>query len=130
MFDRINERLRWITHKGNRILFHDFSGLGSDELADQVRQNEQDAVRIGKNEAQLLLVLTDVTDSVIYPASMEALKQLAENAKPYVKASAVIGVTGARRTLLEVVRRFSRRDITSFDSKDEALDWLVKHAAS
>ena len=130
MPDRINDRLYWITHKGKRILFNDFTGLSADDLTNQVRQNEQDAVRAGKMEGGSLRVLTDVTNSLIFPAAADALKQLAESTKPYVTASAVLGVEGLRKTLLEIISKFSGRDIKNFDSREEALDWLVERVNS
>jgi hypothetical protein len=45
--------------------------------------------------------------------------------KPYIKASAIIGIAGLLNIALSSVERTAIRDIHSFDSETEALDWLV-----
>jgi hypothetical protein len=38
----------------------------------------------------------------------------------------VIGISGLQRLIYEAVQRFSQRNIPVFDSREEALTWLVK----
>jgi hypothetical protein len=51
--------------------------------------------------------------------------RVAANA-PYVRRAAVIGITGLQRLIYEAVQKFSQRNIPLFDSREEALAWLVK----
>jgi hypothetical protein len=53
------------------------------------------------------------------------MKEVAASNAPWVKASAVIGVSGLLQVALIAVTRFSKRNILAFSTKEEALDWLA-----
>jgi len=44
---------------------------------------------------------------------------------PHVRRAAVIGINGLQRLIYEGVQAFTRRRIPLFESRREALDWLV-----
>jgi hypothetical protein len=48
--------------------------------------------------------------------------------RPFTKASAVVGITGSRKFLLQVVNTFSSQDNRPIDSVDEAKDWLAEQS--
>jgi hypothetical protein len=50
---------------------------------------------------------------------------VAENA-PYVRRAAVVGISGLQRLIYEGVQAFSRRRIPLFESRQEALRWLIQ----
>lgn len=57
--------------------------------------------------------------------AVEEIKAYAKFNTPYVKASAVVGVTGIRRVILEAIIKLTGRAVVSFASEEEALDWLA-----
>jgi hypothetical protein len=42
-----------------------------------------------------------------------------------VHKTAILGITGARRALLDIVVRFSGMQVVPFDDVQKAKDWLV-----
>jgi hypothetical protein len=73
-----------------------------------------------------VLTLNDVTGTSFDSESVAVLKSRVAANAPYVKRAAVIGISGLQRLIYEAVQRFSERNIPVFDSREEALDWLVK----
>jgi hypothetical protein len=115
---------RWETHKGVRFFYFDLSDFGLDDAALIKEIDEADAV-IMAEPRNSVLILNDVHDSV---GSMRVIRHLelsAERSTPFITRAAVVGVAGAKRILLEVVNRFSRRPIVAFNDVEEAKDWLV-----
>ena len=116
------ERVRFITHREKEILFLDFSNT----LPHEVLQTIEDAKRvISARPERSLLTLTDVTNARFNEAVGDGLKQFTAHNKPYVKAGAVVGVTGLKRIIFSAVIAFSRRNIETFDDIEQAKRWLA-----
>jgi hypothetical protein len=59
---------------------------------------------------------------------MDAFNRAAIRLKPYFKASAVVGVKGGKKFLLDVFNRFSGLGVRPFDDIEEAKNWLAEQA--
>jgi hypothetical protein len=116
-------RVRFIEHRGARILLIDFSGLQKTE--EILREVEVAREVVAGQPPASLRTLTHVKDARYTPPVMEALKQLTVHNKPYVTAAAVVGMEGLHRVLFRAVVLFSRRNIEAFDTVEEARDWLA-----
>jgi len=118
------DRTRFVDHKGTRILHFDYSGLRDPEEAiAEIRRSMEIAAR---QPPRSLLAMTTVRDARYNTAVLQALKELASHNEPYVKASAVVGMSGLHRIAYQAVILFSRRQIKTFDREEEAMDWLVQ----
>ena len=53
------------------------------------------------------------------------MKQFSAHNKPYVKAAAVVGITGLKKIIFGAVMAFSRRNLESFEDMEQAKRWLV-----
>ena len=53
------------------------------------------------------------------------MKDLTTHNKPYVKASAVVGVDGLKKVVFNAVQTVSGRHLSSFETADQAKAWLV-----
>jgi hypothetical protein len=117
------ERTRFIEHRGKRILLLDYAGI----------RDPQEAIREVRNSMQVvaaqppgsLLVLTQVRDARYNAAVLQQMKELAAHNAPYVRASAIVGMSGLHRIAYQAVILFSKRNIKVFDAEEEALDWLA-----
>jgi hypothetical protein len=58
-------------------------------------------------------------------ATVDKLKNLTRDNAPYVKNSAVVGVTGLQKVVLTAVSLFSNRKFNIFDDKMAAMDFLA-----
>ncbi len=116
------ERVKFIKHEEKDILFLDFSNTRTDEVLKII----EDAKRvISTKPMNSLLTLTDVTNARFNDEVNDGMKQFSAHNKPYVKAAAVVGITGLKKILFGAVMAFSKRNIVSFDNAEQAKRWLA-----
>jgi hypothetical protein len=120
------ERTRFIEHQGKRILLLDYAGVRDPEAA--LRDIQHSRQVVAAQPPGSLLVITVVRDARYNAAVLQGMKDLAAHNAPYVKASAVVGMSGLHRIAYQAVILFSKRNIKVFDQESEALDWLVTQA--
>lgn len=120
------ERTRFIEHQGHRILLLDYAGVRDPEEALRSIRHSMD--QVARQPPGSLLVMTVVRDARYNAAVLQGMKELAAHNAPYVKASAVVGMSGLHRIAYQGVILFSKRNIKVFDQESEALDWLVSQA--
>lgn len=117
-------RTSFIEHKGTQIVLLDFSGLtdlrATHEAIDEAKRFIAQQPRRGD-----LLTLTNVTGSHFDTDVVKRLRELAEHNRPYVKAGAVVGLTGLMRVVYTTLVHLTGRNLRAFDSIDEAKDYLV-----
>jgi hypothetical protein len=70
-------------------------------------------------------VLTNVIGTELSRTTSQIIKDFATQNKPYVKASAVVGVEGLKKIIYNAVQTVSGRHISSFDTMEQAKDWLA-----
>jgi len=87
-----------------------------DECARQVRQRSEKSV----------LTLTVVSRGAFNPEVVNKLKELTKGNVPYVRKAAVVGVTGLYKVVMMAVSIFSKRDFRLFDSKEDAISYLLQ----
>jgi len=127
MNQKYPEGAKIITHKGEDIIYLDYHGLKKPEdFQDKVGETIKRTKYYLENGIKDILVLTDLSDSYIYGDAPKYLKESTKMARPFVKKSAVIGISGAKRILLNMVNLFSGYETKAFQTKEEAIDWLVK----
>ena len=120
----MSERIRWITHKGKRILFSDYSGLKGEEYIAAIEALKQELVR--QPAGSIVLTLNDVTGSVASHPVVKKGQELeeAKNQRGVITFAAMVGLTGMKAALIQ----FVNRDAHVFASHEEAKDWLVAQA--
>jgi hypothetical protein len=118
------ERIRFIDHKGQRILVLDFSGIRDSDEA--LRTIEQAKREVARHPLGSLRIATLVREARYNSATLQGLKELAASNAPYVRASAVVGMSPLHRIAYQAVMLFSRRKIPTFEQETDALDWLVQ----
>lgn len=120
------ERVSFLTYRGRRILFADYSGLqDSDEILRTIETLKQ---TIGQEPEGSVLLLSNVRDAKTDGAITDAFKELVQHNKPYICASAVVGLGPLQRLVYETVQLFAKREIRTFDDMHKAKDWLVEQA--
>lgn len=72
-----------------------------------------------------LLVLTDVRDTVLSSEAVSIGKESSAQTTKHVRKTAVIGISGFRKVLIDAVSRFSGQRFALFDDVGGAKDWLV-----
>ncbi len=118
----VSERVKFINHAGKEILFLDFSGCTTNEVLATIEESKQ-VIRTRPEGS--VLTLTDVTNARFNEDITERMKEFTAHNKPYVKAAAIIGISGIKKIIFEAVMMFSKRKIHIFESIHEAKEWLV-----
>ena len=116
------QRVNFITHKNKRILLIDFTGVMPEDHTPIVARIKSMVSNEPKGSA---LTIIDATGMRLGLKMAQSLKDLANEDKPYVRASAVVGVDGPLGLLMEGVEKFSGRTFQRHASREQALDWLA-----
>jgi hypothetical protein len=115
-------RVQIVPHKSKQIVYLDFTGC---KVADLLPIIEEAKRVIASQPKESALILTNVTDTEISKDTSALMKDFTTHNKPYVKASAVIGVEGLKKIIYNAVQAVSGRHISSFSTLEQAKDWLV-----
>jgi hypothetical protein len=118
-------RVRIVTHRGTPIVFQDFSEVSTVEEGLRAIDEARVFVERQRQPAGVLL-LTDVSGSTFDQRVVDALKELAQHHKPFVAASAIVGLSPIQRVVYATVVKITGRIIRPFTTRDEAMDWLVE----
>jgi hypothetical protein len=117
------KRINFIIHKWRQILLLDISHCSSDEVIKTI----DEAIGVIRSQPESsLLILTDVKDAGYDLEVIEKLKEFTGGNKPYVRASAVVGLDGLQKVVYNAVTLFSKRTLPVFDDIENAKDWLIE----
>ena len=117
------ERIRFFDREGKRILLVDLSKCTARE-AEEITRRVPDVVTVEPRGS--VLILTDFEGSSFDAAALRAIKETAVFDKPFVKKSALVGILSLPREFHDEMESFSRRNFAIFDTREEALRWLVQ----
>ena len=116
--------LKWIQHKGKRILYMDIASQKTEELLDIVKRLKAE---IEKEPPDSVRCLCEVTGGKTNNEINEALKEFVKYVDPYIKMITVIGLEGLQTIVFNAVVMFTRtKKLTKKNSKEEALDYLAE----
>jgi hypothetical protein len=118
----VSDRLRFIKHKGEVIFSIDFSNCKEREmllLLDQVK------FIVARHPPGSMLTLADFTRAEIDKQVATRMKEVLVRDRPYVKKSAWVGTESVPHVFYENIKSFSQRDFPTFQTREEAMDWLV-----
>jgi hypothetical protein len=118
----MEERIRYINHKGQRVLLIDLSNCSAQEVS---RISLLVPAQTVTEPRGSVLLLADFTGAQFDKNSLEALKQATVFDRPHLKRSAWVGVETLPHVFYENIKSFSQRDLPTFKTREEALDWLV-----
>jgi hypothetical protein len=119
-------RSKWITYKGSNIFYQDFTDhnlLDSDAVKSELE--EVQAVVVSKPPASML-VLSDFSNTQIGRDLMDLLVASSHITKSHIKKTAVVGVTGTKRFLANVLVGFTGQQLSLFDTVEQAEEWLIQ----
>jgi len=123
----LDERLKYIKHKGHVIFVVDFRNCTAKELLlllDMVRAD------IARHAPGSMLTLVEFAGAQIDKNVATRMKEVLALDRPYVKRSAWVGAESLPHVYVEHFKNFSRRDIPAFKTREEAMDWLVQDEPS
>ncbi|MDM7926496.1 MAG: hypothetical protein QUS35_10820 [bacterium] len=117
------DRVRFVHHKGKKILIQDFSALKPGP--EFYRLVEQARVLIAAEPYRSVLTVVDATGSEFDSGVLQTLKEFVKVNTPYIKKTAVVGITGLKEVGLLAVSRGLGRPLDTCGTLQEALDMLA-----
>ena len=120
----MNKYLSWVSYGGKEILYCDFRNLETKDLIDGLRDSLNEIGSMNRND---LLFLFDVTDTFFERESFNVAVEFAKGVKPFRKKSALVGVTGGKKFLLNSILTITQTasQVKSFDDIDDAKKWIT-----
>ena len=115
-------KVQWITHKGKKVLFSDYSNVKSQAEMLSILNQYLEEVRASSGK---ILIFADVSDAATGPDFMKQAKEQGKSLIERTDKSAIIGITGLKGMLLKGYNLFSGDKMKPFSTKEEALDYLV-----
>jgi hypothetical protein len=115
-----------INYKGKNILCLDVSDL---KLADKKEFSQHVTYAreiIQSRPPKSLLLITNVSNTGFDTEVAAVMGEYASHNTPFVKASAVVGVSGVQKVVLTAIKALTGRDFYITDSMEEAQEWLIR----
>ena len=119
----MDERIRFVKHSGKQILQIDLSHCAGEEM---LVLFEEFRDLVARHPPNSLLILADFTCAHFDKPAITRMKELLVLDRPYVKRAAWVGTKSLPHVYYENVKSFSQRELPAFETRDEAMDWLVK----
>ncbi len=116
------DRIRFVTHRERQILLLDFSGCTAEEMAAMADDVPEVVTR---EPLHSVLLLADYSDAQFTRESVEHVKIAAVFDRPHLKRAAWVLTENLPKALYDSIRTFSAREIPTFTTREEALDYLV-----
>ena len=119
------ERVRVEMWLGKRIVVVDGTDVTGEEYATTMRQGSAFVTQQPPNS---ILLATVVTRARFGAGAAEHIKAYSRAIRPFVTASAVVGLSPLQRVIFSAVRPLLHATVRDFATLDEAKGWLVAAA--
>lgn len=118
-------RSLWIEHQGKRIFYQDFSKHFYNSSA--VRAELEDVQKVVSAEPKnSVLVLSDFRDTNVGSDLLASMNAASAATKAHVHKTAVLGVTGMKRKLADMLTLLTGQQLRYFDDIEAAKNWLAQ----
>ena len=119
--------VEFINYDGKEIYYLDASNQTTMNIQ-EIREDMENVKKlISSKPPKSVLMITNVTNARFNNEMVELFKEYANHNTPYVKASALVGVSGIQKVVLTTVKALTGRDYYLANSLEEAKEWVVRH---
>jgi len=118
----MEDRIRFVEHRGKKILLADISHCTPREVETLALLVPS---YVTSEPRGSVLLLADFTGAEFDRIAIDRLKEAAVFDRPHLKRSAWVGIEKLPKVFYEHIKNFSQRDLPAFKTREEAMDWLV-----
>ncbi len=118
-------RSYWIEYNGKQMFFQDFSKLFFNSSAVKAELDEVQKI-VKAQPLDSVLVLTDMRDTNVGSDLLPAMNAASAATKDHVHKTAVLGVTGIKRKLADLLTALTGQPLKYFDDVESAKRWLAE----
>jgi hypothetical protein len=123
------DRVRFIDHRGHRVLLLDYSGLRDEQ--EMLEMIEERTELVSHEPPGSVLTLADLTGAQLTRESMQRVKEANVLDQPFVRRAALVGAdTLQPKGAIESIKTFAGKNWGRFATREEALDWLTEGSAN
>jgi len=113
-----------INYRENSIYYIDFSNIKKqDEILKIINES---TTYIRKQHINSVLVMTNIENMFFNSVIRSEFLDFLKGNKPYIKRSAIIGMSGLQRILVNGLMSVSGRNVRSFDNEISAKEYIIK----
>ncbi|MFP4365071.1 MAG: hypothetical protein ACLFR1_14510 [Spirochaetia bacterium] len=113
-----------LEENGKQIVYMEFPESGAMDEIDQVISEGKGIIH--SSDPESVLALSNIKFQDPNPDIMKAIEGFTKSNKPYIKKSAVIGISGVKKALVNAIAGITGRNMKVCSSKEEAIDYLTK----
>jgi hypothetical protein len=118
-------RSNWIEYKGNKIFYQDFSKNFYNSAVVKAELAEVQKVVMAQPLGSVR-VLSDFRDTNVGSELLSAMNNASAATKAHVHKTAVLGVTGVKRKLADLLTALTGQPLKYFDDMEAAKKWLIE----
>ncbi|MGL1888622.1 MAG: hypothetical protein OCD76_19070 [Reichenbachiella sp.] len=119
----MSDRISLVPYKDIKVLYTDLSGL---PMEDAISVLEETLILVPKYPERSVYSLLNVKGMRFGTDVMKTFNKVGKNNGPYVKATAVCGLTSMTRLLAKGVVSASKRKADFFNEPEESKEWLYQ----
>lgn len=116
-------RTSTLKHHGISVFYMDFSNLKTEAEIKLVIEESKSFIR--KQSPSSTYGLANIEEMHFNNSIKDIFLEFVKGNKPYMKASAIVGVSGLKQILFNGIMKMTGRDVKSLDNVDQAKDWLL-----
>lgn len=120
-------RVQWIEHKGERIIFCDYTNIqDEEEFVRAIAEMEEEVLK--EAPGTFILMLIDVTGSLVTSQVTQRAREVAAAARAKgipSSPTAIVGISRPAQRAVVMALQFLRPDLCMVESVAAAKDWLV-----
>src|SRR5271166_5660291 len=120
----MEDRIGFIEHEGKQILLVDLSHCTPAEVAKIALLVPS---YVTSEPRGSVLLLADFTGAEFDRIAIERMKEGTVFDRPHIKRSAWVGIESLPKVFYQHIKTFSQRDLPAFETREEAMDWLVSN---
>jgi hypothetical protein len=112
--------------KGKEIFLMDVSHFKLHERAEFKKHVEHAKQVIQVQPLKSVLIITDITDTNFDTDIVNTFKEYAKHNNPFIKSSALVGLSGMQKVIFFAVKTFTGRDFYIAKDFTDAQEWLIQ----
>jgi hypothetical protein len=119
----MDDRIHFVKHKGKVILLIDFSNATAHQM---LLLLEHLRITVAQHAHESVVTLADMTGAEVDRTVATRIKEVLTLDRPFVKKTAWVGTDKIPHAFMEGFHTFSQRTIATFNTREEAMDYLAE----
>jgi hypothetical protein len=115
-----------LEYKGKKILCLDLCGLEVKDRGEIKTHVDNTKKIVEKYPLKSVLLILNVAQTGFNTEIAAIIADYATHNTPYVKASAIVGISGAQKMILNMIKAVTGRDYFLANTMQEAQEWLIE----